>query len=190
MRSSGRRTASQGIVPDDEDAVEAACRAALADCDIVVLSAGSSVGEHDLSARVVERLGAPGMWCHGLHVRPGMPTLLADIGGTPVICLPGNPLSAIIVFELIGCAIVRRAAGLPDERLRPSTRARLAHEVVSVRGRLDVVQVRRADGEAHPLPKGSALLSTLVHADGRLVVPEERTALAAGEPVEIWRAAT
>lgn len=175
-----------GIVPDDAHALETACRAALEDCDIVVLSAGSSVGERDLTAPVIERLGPPGIWCHGLQMRPGRPTLLADIGGVPVICLPGNPLSALVVFELIGSPIVRRTAGLTREPPRTSTSAPLAHDVRSARGRVDIVQVRLVDGVVHALPKGSALISTLVHADGQLVVAEDRDWLAAGEQVEVW----
>jgi molybdopterin molybdotransferase len=178
-----------GIVPDDERALEAACREALAACDIVVLSAGSSVGERDLTTRIVERLGPPGIWCHGLAMRPGRPTLLADVSGTPVICLPGNPLSALVVFELIGCPLVRRMAGFAQEPPRASTRAVLGHDVQSVRGRLDILQVRVIDGEVRALPKGSALLSTLVRADGQLVVPEERESLEAGEQVDVWLAA-
>jgi molybdopterin molybdotransferase len=178
----------RGIVPDDELALEAACREALRDCDMVVLSAGSSVGERDLTARVVGRLGPPGIWCHGLSMRPGKPTLLADIAGAPLIGLPGNPLSALVVFELIGCPIVRRMAGFAHEPARASVQAVLAEDVPSARGRLDIVQVQVVGGEARPLPKGSALLSTLVRADGQLVVPEERTTIAAGEQVEIWLA--
>ncbi|MDX6568211.1 MAG: molybdopterin molybdotransferase [Gaiellales bacterium] len=178
----------RGIVPDNESALEAACREALRDCDMVVLSAGSSVGERDLTARVIERLGPPGIWCHGLSMRPGRPTLLADVAGVPVIGLPGNPLSALVVFELIGCPLVRRMAGFVHEPVRASTRAVLAQEVSSALGRLDIVQVRLAEGEARPLPKGSALLSTLVRADGQLVVPEERVSVPAGEQVEIWLA--
>ena len=176
----------RGIVPDDEHALEAACRDALLDCDMLVLSAGSSVGERDLTARVVERLGSPGIWCHGLALRPGKPTLLADVAGVPVIGLPGNPLSALVVFDLIGCPLVRRLAGIEPEPPRPSTRARLACDVPSALGRLDIVQVQLVDGEAWPLPRGSALLSTLVRADGQLAVPEERDAIPAGEQVEIW----
>jgi molybdopterin molybdotransferase len=178
-----------GIVPDDERALEAACREALAAYDIVVLSAGSSVGDRDLTARIVERLGPPGIWCHGLAMRPGRPTLLADISGIPVICLPGNPLSALVVFELIGCPLVRRMAGFAQEPPRRSTRAVLGHDVLSVRGRLDILQVRIVDGEVRALPKGSALLSTLVRAHGQLVVPEERESMGAGEQVDVWLAA-
>jgi molybdopterin molybdotransferase len=151
-----------------------------------VLSAGSSVGERDLTAQVVERLGPPGIWSHGLAMRPGKPTLLAEVAGVPVIGLPGNPLSALVVFELIGCPLVRRMAGFAHEPARASTRAVLAQDVPSALGRLDIVQVRLVRGEARPLPKGSALLSTLVRADGQFLVPEERASIAAGERVEVW----
>ncbi len=176
----------RGIVPDDEAALEAACRAALADCDMLVLSAGSSIGERDLTACVVERLGPPGIWCHGLALRPGKPTLLAEVSGKPVIGLPGNPLSALVVFDLIGSPIVRRLAGFAFEPMRATVHAVLGHDVVSARGRLDILQVQLVGGEVRALPRGSALLSTLVRADGQLVVPEEREAIAAGEQVEIW----
>jgi molybdopterin molybdotransferase len=175
-----------GIVPDNEVALEAACREALFDCDILVLSAGSSIGERDLTARVVERLGPPGVWCHGLALRPGRPTLLADVGGVPVIGLPGNPLSALVVFELVGCPIVRRVGGFAAEPARPSVTAILAGDLPSAVGRLDIVQVRLAEGLAEPLPKGSALLSTLVRADGQIVIPEDIEGLHAGEPVEVY----
>jgi molybdopterin molybdotransferase len=176
----------RGIVPDDAAALETACREALRDCDMLVLSAGSSVGERDLTAQVVERLGPPGIWSHGLAMRPGKPTLLAEVAGVPVIGLPGNPLSALVVFELIGCPLVRRMAGFAHEPARASTSAVLAQDVPSALGRLDIVQVRLVRGEARPLPKGSALLSTLVRADGQFVVPEERASIAAGERVEVW----
>jgi molybdopterin molybdotransferase len=123
-------------------------------------------------------------------MRPGKPTLLAGVAGVPVIGLPGNPLSALVVFELIGCPIVRRVAGIAHEPARASASAVLAQEVPSALGRLDIVQVRLVQGEARPLPKGSARLSTLVHADGELVVPEECASIAAGERVEVWLATT
>ncbi|HEY1480529.1 MAG TPA: gephyrin-like molybdotransferase Glp [Gaiellales bacterium] len=175
-----------GIVPDDEPALERACRAALADCDVLVLSAGSSVGERDLTARVVERLGPPGIWCHGLALRPGKPTLLAEVAGVPLIGLPGNPLSALVVFELVGVPIVRLVGGYTSRQVRPSVRAVLAVDVPSAAGRLEIVQVRLVDGEVHPLPKGSALLSTLVRADGQIAVPVECASLSAGDSVEVW----
>ena len=76
----------------------------VAECDVVVVSAGSSVGARDETAAAVAALGEPGIWCHGLALRPGKPTLLAEAGGVPVIGLPGNPRSALVVFRLVGDA--------------------------------------------------------------------------------------
>ena len=101
-----------GIVPDDPAALETALRAALEASDLIVISAGSSVGARDETATAVARLGAPGIWCHGLAVKPGKPTLLAECGGIPVIGLPGNPRSALVVFRLH-----RDAASPPGRRL-------------------------------------------------------------------------
>ena len=105
-----------GVVGDDASALESVLRDALAGCDVVVVSAGSSVGARDETAGVVARLGAPGILCHGLAVRPGKPTLLADCGGVPVVGLPGNPLSALVVFRLIGVPLVRRWPAPPGRR--------------------------------------------------------------------------
>ena len=102
-----------------------------------------------------------------------------------MIGLPGNPLSALVVFELVGIPIVRRTGGLAQEPPRVTTRATLAVDVGSRSGRLDVVQVQVVDGVAHPLPKGSALLSTLVRADGQVIVPEDAAGLRAGDQVDV-----
>src|SRR5580693_4972875 len=93
-----------GIMPDDPAALETALRDALPASDVLVISAGSSVGARDGTADAVARLGEPGIWCHGLAIKPGKPTLLAECAGVPVIGLPGNPRSALVVFWLIGAA--------------------------------------------------------------------------------------
>jgi molybdopterin molybdotransferase len=194
-----------GIVPDDRKALAATLRAALhgsaqpstllkgsdplegllPESDIVVVSAGSSVGARDETAASIASLGEPGIWCHGLALRPGKPTLLADCGGVPVIGLPGNPRSALVVFRLIGVPIVRQVGGCTDPPPEPSVRARLERDLPSAAGRLDVVQVRVAGGEAIPLFGSSSLLSILTAADGYVVVPEAATGLAAGSEVEV-----
>ena len=123
----------------------------------------------------VASLGEPGIWCHGLALRPGKPTLLADCGGVPVIGLPGNPRSALVVFRLIGMPIVRAVGGCTDPPPEPTVRARLERDLPSAAGRLDVVQVRLAGAEAVPLFGSSSLLSILTAADGYIVVPESAT---------------
>jgi molybdopterin molybdotransferase len=185
VREAGGEPSLAGIVPDDREALAATLRAALPESDLLVVSAGSSVGARDETAAAIASLGEPGIWCHGLAFRPGKPTLLADCGGVPVIGLPGNPRSALVVFRLIGTPIVRMVGGCTDPPPEPSVRARLERDLPSAAGRLDVVQVRLKDGEAVPLFGSSSLLSILTAADGYIVVPQAATGLAAGSEVEV-----
>jgi molybdopterin molybdotransferase len=154
-------------------------------CDLLVVSAGSSVGARDETASAIASLGDPGIWCHGLAFRPGKPTLLAECGGVPVIGLPGNPRSALVVFRLIGMPLVRLVGGCTDPPPEPTVRARLARDLPSAAGRLDVVQVTLDKGVATPLFGSSALLSILARADGYVVVPEAATGLPGGVEVEV-----
>jgi molybdopterin molybdotransferase len=204
VREAGGIPHFAGIVPDDREALASTLRAALKRAepstllkgsdplegllpasDVVVVSAGSSVGARDETAAAIASLGEPGIWCHGLAVRPGKPTLLADCEGVPVIGLPGNPRSALVVFRLIGMPIVRQVGGCTDPPPEPTVSVRLERDLPSAAGRLDVVQVRVAGGEAIPLFGSSSLLSILTAADGYLVVPEAATGLAAGSEVEV-----
>jgi molybdopterin molybdotransferase len=102
-----------------------------------------------------------------------------------VIGLPGNPRSALVVFRLIGMPLVRRAGGCTTPPAEPVARARLARDVASAAGRLDVVQVRLEDGVAVPLFGLSALLSVLTAADGYITVTEDATGLGAGTDVTV-----
>lgn len=192
IREAGGEPVYAGIVPDDAGALTAALSGALADADLVVVSAGSSVGARDETATAVATVGK--IWCHGLAVKPGKPTLLAECSGhsgdVPLIGLPGNPLSALVVFGLVGVPLVWRLAGCERPPPRPSTRARLSRDLPSMAGRLDVVQVRVTDGpeggrSAEPMFGPSALLSVLAQSDGYLVVPEAATGLDAGSEVDI-----
>jgi molybdopterin molybdotransferase len=202
VREAGGEPHFAGIVCDDQDTLARTLRAelkgsdplegSLRECDVLVISAGSSVGARDETAAAIASLGEPGIWCHGLAFRPGKPTLLADCGGVPVIGLPGNPRSALVAFRLIGMPIVRLVGGCTDPPPEPSIRATLTRDLPSAAGRLDVVQVRLsgktqdpAGPKAEPLFGSSSLLSVLTAADGYIVVPEAATGLAAGSDVEV-----
>ena len=184
VRDAGGDPDPRGIVPDDHDALAAVLRDAVATSDLVVVSAGSSVGARDETAAVVAELGPPGIWAHGIALRPGKPTLLADCGGVPVLGLPGNPRSALVVFRIVGMPIVRLVGGVADPP-EPRVRARLARSVPSAAGRLDVVQVTVRDGVAAPLFGASALLTILTAADGYIVVPDDATGLPEGSEVDV-----
>ena len=185
VREAGGEPALAGIVPDDREALESALRGALPGCDLLVVSAGSSVGARDETAAAIASLGEPGIWCHGLALRPGKPTVLADCDGVPVIGLPGNPRSALVVFRLVGMPLVRMVGGCTEPPPEPTVHARLGRDLPSAAGRLDVVQVSLEDDVATPLFGSSALLSILVRADGYLIVPESATGLPKDSEVDV-----
>ncbi|MFI7135478.1 gephyrin-like molybdotransferase Glp [Nonomuraea sp. NPDC050153] len=172
-----------GIVPDEPGALKDRLTAVVAESDLVVVSAGSSVGARDETAGAVAAIGD--IWCHGIAIKPGKPTLLAECSGIPLIGLPGNPLSALVVFGQVGVPLLWRIAGCEAPPPQPSTRARLSRDLASAAGRLDVVQVTVRDGVAEPIFGPSALLSVLTRADGYVIVPEPATGLDAGTEVEV-----
>ncbi|HET7325848.1 MAG TPA: gephyrin-like molybdotransferase Glp [Nocardioidaceae bacterium] len=185
VTEAGGEPSMRGIVSDDVEALTTVLESAVRDCDLVVVSAGSSVGARDETTAAVSSLGAPGIYCHGLAVKPGKPTLLAECSGVPVIGLPGNPLSALVVFRLVGLPVLRLVGGITAPPAEPTTPATLSRAVSSAAGRLDVVQVRVRDGVATPLFGFSALLSLLTDADGYVVVPEAATGVDAGAAVTV-----
>ena len=174
-----------GIVADDPGLLEAALRPALDGSDLIVVSAGSSAGARDQTAAAIGRLGEPGIWCRGLAIKPGTPTLLAECTGVPVIGLPGDPRSALVVFRLIGMPLVRLVGGHTLPPAEAAVRARFDRDLASATGRLDVVQVRVSGGRASPILGMSAPLSVLTTADGYVIIPEEATGLGAGAEVDV-----
>ena len=177
------------LVEDDLEAQRDAAREALAQGDILVFSAGSSVSSRDLTAEVIGSLGSPGVLVHGISFKPGKPTIIALIDGTPVFGLPGNPVSAAVVFDMVVRPTIYAIAGCSQPPELPAVRARLLRDVPSLAGRKDTVQVRllRQDGVlcAEPVFGGSGLVFTLVRADGAVTVPLDRGGLYAGEDVEV-----
>jgi molybdopterin molybdotransferase len=187
VREAGGRPRPPEIVGDDPGALSDALGRARDHSDVVVICAGSSVGARDETAAAVATLPGAEVWCHGLAIKPGKPTLLAESAGRPIIGLPGNPRSALVVFRLIGMPLVRRAGGWTAAHRAASTPRRLSRDLPSAAGRLDVVQVRLSGREeAEPIFGPSALLSVLTAADGYVIVAEDANGLPAGETVEVF----
>ena len=181
------------IVPDDLSAIGDALRTAAADADLVILIAGSSAGRDDYTAQVVADAGT--LAVHGVAVRPGHPVVLGTVASpdpgqasTPVLGAPGYPVSAALTFDIFAAPMLAALEGAAS-RERPVTTARLARKLPSALGMDEWVRVRlgQVQGEivATPLPRGAGVLTSLVRADGLLMVPSDVEGHHAGEKVRV-----
>ena len=179
-----------GILPDTLDPLEAAAGKALAECDLVVITAGSSASARDTTAEAIASLGRPGVLVHGVNVRPGKPTILAVCDGKAVIGLPGNPVSALVIAGLFVVPVMERLMGFKRRSPRPSVPAALLTNIPSQAGREDWIAVRLVSGEtgwqAEPIFAKSNLIFSLARADGLVCIPPDATGFAAGETVTVY----
>lgn len=182
-RRAGAEVIYGGIIPDQPGALLAALETALPQSDLLVVTAGSSVSVRDLTADAIDRLGEPGVLVHGVAARPGKPTILGVAGGKPVIGLPGNPVSAFVMFTLFGLPAVAHLLGAAASP-QIVVPARVSRNIPSSAGREDYVPVRlvRREGEqwAEPVLGKSNLIFTLIGADGLLRVSLDATGLREG----------
>lgn len=190
VEMAGGMAIQYGIIPDNQADLRAAARRALAECDVVVITAGSSASTRDLTALVINELGAPGVLVHGVNVRPGKPTILAVCGGKAVIGLPGNPVSALVIATLFVVPVVEFCQGVRRDRPHPAVRARLAINLPSQAGREDWFPVRLVPAEggylAEPIFGKSNLIFHLAGADGLVRIPADANGLAADEMVDVY----
>ncbi len=180
---------SYGIIPDDYERLLGTVRAAHKENDVVLITAGSSVSARDMSVDVIRELGEPGILVHGIAIKPGKPTILAVAEGIPVIGLPGNPVSALVVGGVILPPLFNHLLGLEIYPPKPTVRAELTTNIASQTGREDYqpVALFKEGGawRAEPVYGRSNLIFTLVRAGGLVQIPPESTGLDAGASVEV-----
>ncbi len=185
----GGEAVHYGIIPDTHEAMLEIATRAHAECDVVVITAGSSVSVRDLTATIIDELGQPGVLVHGVNIRPGKPTILGVCAGKPVIGLPGNPVSALVNVEMFVAPVVKSLLGEKLERPKPAVAAKLMVNLASESGREEWVPVRLSATEngwqADPVFGKSNLIFTLARADGLVRVDPDATGLSAGETVEV-----
>jgi molybdopterin molybdotransferase len=173
--------------PDEEGPIERALTDAATRADLVVTSGGVSVGRLDYVRTVLERRGSLDFW--RIAVQPGKPLAVGALGGSTVIGLPGNPVSALVTFELFVRPFVRAMLGLSGDgrlRLRARPEARMEKDVA--RRAFLRVSVWHEDGEIHARPAGgqaSSQLRPMADANALLIVPEGQ---AAAEPTLTYEA--
>jgi molybdopterin molybdotransferase len=199
VEKSGGIAKLYGIVSDTFDLVKDTAAKALSECDVVIITAGSSASTRDMTADVIRSLGEPGVLAHGINTRPGKPTILGVCNGKAVIGLPGNPVSALVNGYLFVVPVIEKLVGaLP--RPTPSVLATLTVNLPSQAGREDWWPVRltletrrhsdfvvsKAEYLAEPIFGKSNLIFTLAAADGLLRIHPDATGLSAGEIVEVY----
>jgi len=194
VEKSGGVAKRYGIFRDHFEALKDAATQALSECDVVIITAGSSASTRDMTADVIRALGGPGVLVHGINTRPGKPTILGVCNGKAVIGLPGNPVSALVNGYLFVVPVIENLLGeLP--KLKATILARLNVNLPSQAGREDWWPVKLisapmggGQGEgiyAEPIFGKSNLIFTLAAADGLLRIHADATGLSAGEMVEV-----
>lgn len=194
VRELGGEPVTFGIVPDDLSALREVFARAVAQCDAVLLSGGTSKGAGDVSYRVVGEFGPPGIVAHGVALKPGKPLCLAVVGAVPVAVLPGFPTSAIFTFHEFIAPVLRSLAGRLAEQTGTVT-ATLPVRLNSERGRTEFALValvhdsslidQHSSLTAVPLGKGSGSVTAFGCADGFVTIPRQREYLDAGAEVEV-----
>lgn len=196
----GCRVRLVGIVEDSFNRLRKAIKDNL-DCDLILISGGSSVGVKDLTVDLLNSLGEPGVLLHGVSVKPGKPTILAVINRLPVIGLPGHPASAWTITSVLVKPLVLSLRGekalTKDYKtaIFPGLEAILNRNLVSDKGREEYVPVRvKVEGEsaegfryiAEPVTGKSSLITTLVQADGFIRIDTYQEGVSKGEKVIVY----
>ena len=164
----------------------------MSDSEAIVLSGGTSVGTKDMVARIIDDIGSPGVLFHGVSLKPGKPMIGGVMKGVPIFGLPGHPAAVSICFELFIRPVLHMLSGLKERWPQYSSRtvrARISKNIASSQGREEHIRVmlEEREGElwAVPVLGKSGLITTLVKADGTIVIPLHINGIEAGEIVDV-----
>ena len=192
VEKSGGVAVRYGIFGDSFQLLKEAALKALSECDVVIITAGSSASTRDMTAEVIRQLGEPGVLVHGINTRPGKPTILGVCNSKAVIGLPGNPVSALVNGYLFVVPVIGKLLGA-SPKPKATVQAKLTVNLPSQAGREDWWPVKLVAGgqssidnyAAEPIFGKSNLIFTLASADGLLRIHPDATGLSAGEMVEV-----
>ena len=162
----GVQVINYGIVIDNEALLAEKVTKAVAGCDAVLLSGGSSVGIKDAACRIIESMGS--LLLHGIAIKPGKPTIIGKAGPKPLVGLPGHPVAAYFVTKLFILPLLGRLMGRVQENY--TTTAKITESVSANHGRAQYhcCRLERRDGQlyAYPIRGKSGLITTLAGSDG------------------------
>lgn len=192
ISEAGGEPVKYGIFKDEYGVIKEVIVKALDESSMVLITGGSSVGTKDLTAKIINEVGTPGVLFHGVSIKPGKPTIGGFVKGRPIFGLPGHPAAITVCFEQFVEPILKRLTGLAENSFysrKPLITVRMAKNVASSSGREDHIRVaiENRNGElwAVPILGKSGLITTLVKADGIVVIPLRKLGLEQGETVEV-----
>ena len=190
VKNAGAEPATFGIVRDDFDDLFEKCTLALEKADMVLISGGSSVGTRDFTIQVLAALPDAQILVHGISISPGKPTILAKSHHYAIWGLPGQVVSAMVVFEVVVKPFIEQISGLSiKEKKDFKLPALLSRNISSSQGRADYIRVRlnEIDGAlwAEPILGKSGLINTMVKADGLIEIGVNTEGLDKGTEVEV-----
>ncbi|NLW69574.1 MAG: molybdopterin molybdenumtransferase MoeA [Eubacteriaceae bacterium] len=186
--SRGFEPVYKAVVPDEREEIVKAVGQAMESCEVVVLSGGSSQGEKDMTADIIDSLCNPGVFTHGLAIKPGKPTILGYDGEKKRILagLPGHPVAAMMVFELVICSVFDELTGRSPI---PCVFAEMAENYGCDQGKANCIPLILEEGargyKALPIPGKSSLMRTLTRADGYTLTDRNKEGLNRGEIVKV-----
>ena len=186
LKEMGADSKTYGIVPDKKALLTAAIKKAVEECDAVLVLAGSSAGRDDYTSEIIDSLGE--VFVHGIAAKPGKPAVLGLIGKTPVVGLPGYPVSGIVVLNALVKPVVDYLSGkaMPEA---PCITAVTARSIVSSLKYKEFVRVTVGKNKngffAQPLPRAAGVITSFTKADGILEVPQNAEGYEIGESVSI-----
>ncbi len=170
-----------GIVKDDYSELFEKTKRASEECDIILLSGGSSAGARDMTVKVINDLGE--VFLHGIAMKPGKPTIIGRIGKKAVFGLPGHPAAAYFTARRFALPLAKRISGCTIDT--KAVRASTATNISSNNGREEFIPVKLEDKAAYPIFHKSGVISLLSEADGYIVIDRNREGLRAQEDVEV-----
>lgn len=183
VESCGAEGKTLGIVKDVYDDLKAKITESLKECDILLCSGGTSAGVGDNIRQILDEIGT--VYIHGITVQPGKPTILGVVDGKIVIGLPGNPVSAIVIFNVFVAPSIKKLAGFVDEQPHKTIKGKLARRIHSPIGRMQYQLVRVEDGIVYPIFKDSGAIFSLASAAGYTKVSKQTEMVEEGEEVEV-----
>ncbi|MDR3331481.1 MAG: molybdopterin molybdotransferase MoeA [Synergistaceae bacterium] len=188
LRRYGWASRSYGIAPDNPEDLTALANEAIGECDVVLLSGGSSVGARDHTARILDSLSEPGPLIHGINMTPGKPTL---IGGSIsdkklIVGLPGHPLSCMVSTIFVVMPILLAMSGARGSHVGRYLKMRLAEDVQGRTGPDELIPMKISEEGAAPLAAKSSYVSAMRGADGFIRLRPNTETLRKYDETEIW----